>query len=192
MRNLKGPSTGSLFSIVSYSPFFMTFALVSQFHVYLPWGQCPFSIVSQQFLKCKSASRTFQPGEGPSMCLLRDCKTSRNLWQPQIQALVLCEDAAEHQAQAGQQNSHAGLKDGDCCSRSETRLYKQRQKYSSRQISLTSSLYLHDNKQVFKWCSIVNYTIQFFRYHQSDQSTMMMKMYLWKIIIYLFLCMKIL
>ena len=34
-------------SIVSYSrPSFVTFASASQFHVYLPWGQSPFSIVS--------------------------------------------------------------------------------------------------------------------------------------------------
>ena len=58
--------------------------------------------------------------------ILCDCKTSGNLWQPWFQALFLCEDAAEHQAQAGQDNSHAGLTDGDCCSRSDTRLYKQR------------------------------------------------------------------
>ena len=36
-----------LVSIVSYShPSFMTFETASQFHVYLLWGQCPFSIVS--------------------------------------------------------------------------------------------------------------------------------------------------
>ena len=34
-------------SIVSYSrPSLMIIALASQFHVYLPWGHCPFSIVS--------------------------------------------------------------------------------------------------------------------------------------------------
>ena len=34
-------------SIVSYSrPSLMIIALASQFHVYLPWGQRPFSIVS--------------------------------------------------------------------------------------------------------------------------------------------------
>ena len=31
---------------------------------------------SQQCLKCESASRRFQPGEGPSRGLLRDCTTS--------------------------------------------------------------------------------------------------------------------
>ena len=55
----------------------MTFASASQFHVYLPWGQCPFSIVSWQCLKCESASRHFQPGEGPSRGLLSDCE---NRW----------------------------------------------------------------------------------------------------------------
>ena len=30
-------------------------------------------------LKCESTSRHFQPGEGPSRGLLRDCETSRNL-----------------------------------------------------------------------------------------------------------------
>ena len=36
-----------LVSIVSYSrPSLMIIASVSQFHVYLPWGQRPFSIVS--------------------------------------------------------------------------------------------------------------------------------------------------
>ena len=33
----------------------MTFALVSQIHIYLLWGQRPFSIVSQYCLKCESA-----------------------------------------------------------------------------------------------------------------------------------------
>ena len=34
-------------SIVSYSrPSLMIIASASQFHVYIPWGQCPFSIVS--------------------------------------------------------------------------------------------------------------------------------------------------
>ena len=34
-------------SLVSYShPPLMIIASASQFHVYLPWGQCPFSIVS--------------------------------------------------------------------------------------------------------------------------------------------------
>ena len=32
-----------------------------------------------QCLKCENDSRHFQPGEGPSRGLLRDCKTSRNL-----------------------------------------------------------------------------------------------------------------
>ena len=50
---------GGLVSIVSYSrPSHMIIALVSQFHFYLPWGQ------------------RFQPGEGPSRGLLRDCTTS--------------------------------------------------------------------------------------------------------------------
>ena len=43
----------------------MTFALASQFHFYSLWG-----------LTCESASRRFQPGEGPSRGLLRDCTTS--------------------------------------------------------------------------------------------------------------------
>ena len=46
---------------------------VSQFHVYLPWGQRPFSIMC---LKFESGSSSFQPGEGPSRGLLRDCTTS--------------------------------------------------------------------------------------------------------------------
>ena len=50
----------------------MTFVSVSQFHVYLPWGQRLLS---------------FQPGEGPSRGFLRDCKTSRNLRQPSFAAL---------------------------------------------------------------------------------------------------------
>ena len=37
----------------------MVIALASQFHVYLPWG--------------------FQPGEGPSRGLLRDCEIFGNL-----------------------------------------------------------------------------------------------------------------
>ena len=49
----------------------MTFASVSQFHVYLPWGQR-----LAYCLKCESTSRRFQPGEGPSRGLLRDCTTS--------------------------------------------------------------------------------------------------------------------
>ena len=37
----------AMVSIVSYSrPSLMILALASQFHVYLPWGQRPFSIVS--------------------------------------------------------------------------------------------------------------------------------------------------
>ena len=49
----------------------MTFAWTSQFHVYLPWGQRPFSIVS-----FNSVLNVFQPGEGPSRGrgLLHDCK----------------------------------------------------------------------------------------------------------------------
>ena len=38
--------------------------------LYLPWGKHP----SQLCLKCESASRRFQPGEGPSIGLLRDYK----------------------------------------------------------------------------------------------------------------------
>ena len=44
--------------------------LSTSFHVYLPWSQCSFSIVSQ-CLKCKNGSSRFQPGEGPSRGLLR-------------------------------------------------------------------------------------------------------------------------
>ena len=55
----------------------MIVASASQFHVYLPWGQRPFIIVS---LYCKSASRRFQPGEGPSRGLLRYCEIFANLW----------------------------------------------------------------------------------------------------------------
>ena len=54
-----------LVNIVSYSrPSLMIIASVSQFHVYLPWGQC------------ESGSSLFQLGEGPSRGLLRDCTTS--------------------------------------------------------------------------------------------------------------------
>ena len=43
----KGQVAGGLVSIVSYShPSLMIIALWTQFHVYLPWGKCPFSIVS--------------------------------------------------------------------------------------------------------------------------------------------------
>ena len=62
----------------------MTFASVSQFHVYLPWGQCPFSIVSYYCLKCASGSIRFQLGEGPSRGLLRDYERSDG---PLFQAL---------------------------------------------------------------------------------------------------------
>ena len=56
-------------SIVSYSRLsLMIIAPWTQFHIYLPWGQ--------MCLKCESASRRFQPGEGPSRGLLRDCTTS--------------------------------------------------------------------------------------------------------------------
>ena len=40
--------------------------LRTQFHVERPWGQC----------QCESGSSSFQPGEGPSRGLLRDCTTS--------------------------------------------------------------------------------------------------------------------
>ena len=53
----------------------MTFASVTQFYVYLPWGQHQFSIVSV-CLKCESTSRRFQSGEGARRGLLRDCTTS--------------------------------------------------------------------------------------------------------------------
>ena len=47
----------------------MTFALAFHFHVYLPWVNTCLTY----FLKCKSASRRFQPEEGPSRGPLRDC-----------------------------------------------------------------------------------------------------------------------
>ena len=53
----------------------MTFASVSQFHVYLPWGQCLFTI-NHSVLVVLKCERRFQPGEGPSRGLLRDCTTS--------------------------------------------------------------------------------------------------------------------
>ena len=39
-------------------------------------------------LKCISASRCYQPGEGPSRGLLCDCKVSRNLRKPSFEALI--------------------------------------------------------------------------------------------------------
>ena len=43
----KSKGTGGLVSIVSYGrPSLMIIASATQFHVYLPWGQRPFSIVS--------------------------------------------------------------------------------------------------------------------------------------------------
>ena len=44
---------------------------------------CFFSV-----LNVKPLSRHFQPGEGPSRGLLRDCKTSCNLREPSFEALV--------------------------------------------------------------------------------------------------------
>ena len=64
----------------------MTFASVSQFHVYLPWGQR-----LAYCLKCESTSRHFQPGEG-LRGLLRDCKTLRNLREGLFEALEQVED----------------------------------------------------------------------------------------------------
>ena len=51
-------------------PYDLCIASASQFHVYLPWGQRPFSIVSH---------RRFQPGDGPSRGLLCDCEIFGNL-----------------------------------------------------------------------------------------------------------------
>ena len=51
----------------------MIIASASHFHVYLP---C-LSPCLAQCLKCKSSSRRFQAGEGPSSGLLRDCE---NQW----------------------------------------------------------------------------------------------------------------
>ena len=51
-----------------------------------------------QCLKCENDSRHFQPGEGPSRGLLRDCKTSRNL---RFQALDGCWAASRGRAGAG-------------------------------------------------------------------------------------------
>ena len=45
----------------------MTFASASQFHTYLQW-------VNICLASCESTSRYFQPGEGPSRGLLRDCE----------------------------------------------------------------------------------------------------------------------
>ena len=43
----KSLRTGRLVSIVSYSrPSLMIIALQTQFHIYIPWGQHPLSIVS--------------------------------------------------------------------------------------------------------------------------------------------------
>ena len=64
----KSKVTGGFVSIVSYSlPSLMIIASQTQFHVERLWGQRPFSIVSQYCLKCESASRHFQPREGPSL-----------------------------------------------------------------------------------------------------------------------------
>ena len=54
-----------LVSIVSYS--WLIIVSASQFHIYLPWGQRPFSIVPKKCLKCECA-------RNPTRGLLRDCK----------------------------------------------------------------------------------------------------------------------
>ena len=54
----------------------------TQFHVYLLWGQRPFSI-------SESTSRRFQPGEGPSRGFLRDYKPSDLLRMELFEALVV-------------------------------------------------------------------------------------------------------
>ena len=38
--------------------------------------------------QCESGNSSFQPEEGPSRGLLRDCKTSRNLREGSLEALV--------------------------------------------------------------------------------------------------------
>ena len=63
-------------SIVSYSrPSLMIIASRTQFHVERPWGKRLFSIVSSSCLRCESASRRFQPGEGPSSDCTTGCGT---------------------------------------------------------------------------------------------------------------------
>ena len=62
----------------------MIIASRTQFHIERPWGQCLFSIVSLQCRKCESASRRFQPGEGPSWGLLRDCETDGSLYSTSL------------------------------------------------------------------------------------------------------------
>ena len=47
-------------------PSFLTFASAFLYHMYLQWGQHPFSIME--------ATRHFQPGKGPSRGLLCDCE----------------------------------------------------------------------------------------------------------------------
>ena len=51
--------TGGLVSIVSYShPALMIIASASQFHIYLPWGKRPFSIVSQSIVGAFNLEKT--------------------------------------------------------------------------------------------------------------------------------------
>ena len=70
--------------LIDSRPSFMIIASVSQFPIYLPWGQHLLSIVSQYCLKCdESGSRCFQPGEGPSRGLFRD-------YEPSFEALLGC------------------------------------------------------------------------------------------------------
>ena len=86
----------------------MTFASGTQFHVFLPWGQRLFSIVSYKCLLCESASRHFQPREGPSRGLLRDCTTSPiNRFAALVTSLLVVADGLLHVGAAGVRD-HAG------------------------------------------------------------------------------------
>ena len=60
----------------------LAFVSASQFHIYSPWVNAHLAWClnsASVCLICESASRRFQPGEGPCRGLLRDCEILGNL-----------------------------------------------------------------------------------------------------------------
>ena len=77
---------------------FTIFALVFHFHTYLLLVNTRL----EKCLKCESASSCFQPGEGPSRGLLRDCENRWIIWRS-TSSLVSCtlapwsQESCQHQ-----------------------------------------------------------------------------------------------
>ena len=79
----------------------LTFALASQFHVYLPWGPCPFSIVNS-VLNVKALVGTFNQEKtlvGPSFEALVTSRCNGGTISDQAVSLVSSLNGHNHKYQ---------------------------------------------------------------------------------------------